>query len=316
MKEEALLFGHRGSLVGVMTDPPETEAGRNLPAVLLLNAGIVHRVGPNRLYVKIARMLAAMGFVALRFDFSGIGDSGVPGNALPFAERAIQETQEAMSHVSTLRGIKRFVLMGICSGATVSFRTACRDPRVAGVVLINARGHLHDANDRSDAYIRNHTLARHYMRLALFSSFRAKNWMKAITGKVDYLDVIKRLTAGSRIGSLFAHKGKVTGEAGRVAGDLRSLSERKVRLLNIYSEGDEGLDYLHVILGDKLTEWRASGSLRLEMIEGANHTFTLIWSQEHLLKVLRGWMQEMVQDFTASAANQARSREVIQTAGA
>jgi len=118
---------------------------------------------------------------------------------------------------------------------------------------------------------------------------------------------------GFQIGSLLGHQRKVSSEVNRVSANLRSLSERGVRLLHIYSEGDEGLDYLHVILGDKLKAWRSDGRLDIETIQGANHTFTLLWSQEHLLKILQGWMQEMVQDFTAGGTNQARNSEVIQT---
>jgi alpha/beta superfamily hydrolase len=71
-----VLFGRTRSLVGIITDPPEAERDPQRPAIVCLNAGIIHRVGPHRLYVKMARTLAAMGFVVLRFDFSGIGDRG------------------------------------------------------------------------------------------------------------------------------------------------------------------------------------------------------------------------------------------------
>ncbi|MGH7928173.1 MAG: alpha/beta hydrolase, partial [Candidatus Binatia bacterium] len=75
MREEALLLGKTRSLVGILTDPPEAKRSTRLPGIILLNAGIIHRVGPNRMHVKIARTLAPMGFVVVRFDFSGIGDS-------------------------------------------------------------------------------------------------------------------------------------------------------------------------------------------------------------------------------------------------
>jgi pimeloyl-ACP methyl ester carboxylesterase len=312
MKEEALLFGKMRSLVGIVTYPLESVATVNLPAVVILNAGIMHRVGPNRLHVKMARTLAAMGFVVLRCDFSGIGDSKVRGDALPFEKSAVDETREAMECIHEATGTEKFVLMGMCSGATISFKTACRDPRVVGAVLINARMHLHPMNDELHDYIRNRALARHYWRIALFSSFRAKNWLKAITGKVDSWEIISKMVMGFQIGSLFGHQRKVSSEVNHVSANLRSLSERGVRLLHIYSEGDEGLDYLHVILGGKLKEWRSDGRFHIETIQGANHTFTLLWSQEHLMKVVQSWMFKIVQDSTASGTNQTLSREVIQ----
>jgi pimeloyl-ACP methyl ester carboxylesterase len=291
MKEGALLFGKTKSLVGIITYPLESLATVNVPAVVILNAGIIHRVGPNRLHVKMARTLAAMGFVVLRCDFSGIGDSGVRQDALPFKKSAVEEAQEAMDCLHEATGIEKFVLMGMCSGATISFRTACSDRRVVGAVLINARGHIHGVNDKLDSYLRNRTLTRHYWRIILFSSFRAKNWLKAVTGKVELWGIISKMMMGFEIGSLFGENKKVSSQATHVSAKLRSLSERGVRLLHIYSEGDEGLDYLHVILGGQLQEWRSDGRLDMEVIQGANHTFTLLWSQDHLVKVVQDWAQ-------------------------
>jgi hypothetical protein len=113
MREEALLFGKTKSLVGIITDPPEVKRSNRLPGIILLNAGIIHRVGPNRMHVKIARTLAAMGFVVLRFDFSGIGDSMFRDDNLPFEESAVRETQETMEYLTATRGIKQFHLIGM-----------------------------------------------------------------------------------------------------------------------------------------------------------------------------------------------------------
>src|SRR4030095_13226651 len=111
MREEILLLGKTKSLVGIITDPPEAKRSNELPGIILLNAGIIHRVGPNRIHVKIARTLAPMGFVVLRFDFSGIGDSKVRDDNLPFEESGVRETQETMDYLSATRGIKRFYLI-------------------------------------------------------------------------------------------------------------------------------------------------------------------------------------------------------------
>jgi pimeloyl-ACP methyl ester carboxylesterase len=296
MKEEALLLGQSKSLVGIVARPPANGTYRRSPAVLILNAGIVHRVGPNRLYVKMARDLAANGLVTLRFDFSGIGDSGVRTDTLPFPESAVRETQEAMDYLAVEMGIERFVLMGICSGATTSFATACRDPRVVGAVLINARSHLHDtANERLDSHLRQRALARHYWRIALSSSFSRKNVARALTGKADYRRIVPAMFAPLRW-SLFARRRDVAPGTNTLAAELDRLNGRGVRLLHVYSEGDEGLDYIHVILGDRLRNWHARGLLQIEIIPGANHTFSLLWSQEHLLDIIRRWIQGAAQE--------------------
>ena len=71
--EHVVAFGKRQSLVGVLSRP--TRPVPDAPAIVILNTGIVHRVGHHRMYVLIARQLAAAGHPVLRFDFSGIGDS-------------------------------------------------------------------------------------------------------------------------------------------------------------------------------------------------------------------------------------------------
>lgn len=77
--ETAHVFGE--GLVGVLSRPRQIVAGR--PAVILLNAGLVQRSGPFRVYAQLARALASCGFVVLRFDLSGRGDSASPVGASP-----------------------------------------------------------------------------------------------------------------------------------------------------------------------------------------------------------------------------------------
>jgi hypothetical protein len=62
--------------------------------------------------------------------------------------------------------------------------------------------------------------------------------------------------------------------------------------LHIYAEGDEGLDYLYVVLGRKvLCELRSDAKMGIEILPGANHTFTLLWSQKCLLDLVQRWVQ-------------------------
>lgn len=293
MSEEALLFGKTRSLVGIITDPPEAKRSQNLPAILLLNAGILHRVGPHRLYVKMARHLAAMGFVVFRFDFSGIGDSKARDDTLPFEKRAVSETREAMNCLSSTRSIERFFLLGICSGAVVSFQAACHDPRVVGAVLINAEAYQYNTSEELHSYIAHRKVASYYRKTALF---KAASWLNAVKGKADYRRIIRTLCFQLR--GLFIRQRKVSSEADKIAANLRLLSERGVRLLLVYSEGDPDLDYLHVVLGDEMHELSSCGQLRIEVIPQADHTFTLLQNQQHLLTVVHNWARAMVLDLS------------------
>jgi len=294
MIEDAVRFGATQSLVGILTTPSDRDADGGLPAVILLNSGLVHRPGPNRIYVKIARSLAAMGYAALRFDFSGIGDSGVREDNLPFARSCVIETQEAMDFLNTHQGSNTFILMGICSGALASLRTARQDPRVVGAVLINPAYHLHDRDDADlDATLINRTQARHYWRILLRSSFRGKGLVRALTGRIAYRTILKAvMTAACGAARPQRQRASTPEDAGA---DLLKLAKRGARVLHVCSEGDPSSDYLRTVLGSRLDEWRASGLLELEVIPGTNHTFMLLEHQEYLVHVVRDWARSLTQ---------------------
>jgi hypothetical protein len=291
VSERALRFGAGGSLVGVLTDPAEGTARPNAPAIILLGAGIVHRVGPHRLYVKIARQLARMGFVVFRFDFSGIGDSRFRDDALPMEKSAILETREAMDCLSAIRNIDRFVLVAICSGAGFSFQTARADARVVGVSLLNAAGHRW-----STGHELARTMVHHYWRMLWSPSFRGKNWRKLTTLQFDRAGVVR--TAGQRMRMLFAGAGTASAEAGEsqqpqsVAAAFHALLERGVRLQVVYSEGDEGWDYYQLFLRKHLRALESRRDFSLQVVEGANHTFTLLSHQAQIIDILNRWLEE------------------------
>ena len=290
-----MLFGRETPLVGVFTLPTASVEQNGLPAAILLNAGIISRVGPNRVYVKIARNLARLGMPVLRFDLSGIGDSPVRRDHLPFYRSAVNETQDAMDYVTEATGAGQFVLMGICSGANLSYETARRDSRVVGAVLLNPRHHLHRGAGEIHSAIRSRVLRHHYWRITFFSSFSAKNWLNLLAGRARGGAVVKA-ARGLWSRGPFASRRAVSSVVIQAEGKLRSLAERGTRLLHVYSEGDEGLDYLQAVFGHRLGAWRAEGLLEMEVIPGANHTFSLLWSQERLLAVLGDWVQTLVRE--------------------
>lgn len=87
-ERKAFTFGSHGGLVGVVCEP---DAGPrpDVPAVLLFNVGLNHRVGPGRLNVDLARRLAHSGYATLRFDLSGLGDSEPRDDPRSEGDRAV-----------------------------------------------------------------------------------------------------------------------------------------------------------------------------------------------------------------------------------
>lgn len=277
MKEEVLLFGKNKSLVGIITDPGERVKCHNLPSFIILNSGVVHRVGQNRLSVRIARNLAEMGFISFRIDFSGIGDSLSGSDNLPIERRWVRETQEAMDFLGAKRGTERFVLIGNCSGAAFSFLTARFDPRVIGTVLINLLGHK--------------SPLRYYLKLAFLNP---KTWLRAIKGSVKYRDVLTMLASYTQ--GLFTRANSNLYGGKELVANLRLLIERGTDLLFVYSEWDPGLSYFNAYLKDEIVVFNSSGKLEVKIVQGMNHNFDLLRGQEDLLKIVHNWALRMVKD--------------------
>lgn len=100
---------------------------------VLLNAGAVHRQGPFRLYVQLARRLAASGFASFRFDQPGIGDAVLAGE-----QPQLDGLAAVLDRLAARTGCRRFVVGGICSAADAAWQLALQDTRVCGLLLLDA----------------------------------------------------------------------------------------------------------------------------------------------------------------------------------
>jgi hypothetical protein len=135
MSERVVEFGSDCTLTGILNQP-EAAGGADRPVLLLLNSGTLHRVGPCRLYVRLARRLAEHHLASLRFDFSGIGDSPPRSDAKAFHDYSVSEVGTAIDYLAQ-QGFNKFFLLGICSGADTAWYSAIVDKRVSGIVLLD-----------------------------------------------------------------------------------------------------------------------------------------------------------------------------------
>ncbi|HEY0777632.1 MAG TPA: hypothetical protein VGD56_06670 [Gemmatirosa sp.] len=139
--ERAVVFGAHRGLVGVVTYPTPVKAtDASAPprrAVVMANIGLSHHVGPFRLYVDLARAVAAMGWYALRFDLSGLGDSLPRSGAKESGEQAMADVREALDWLEAQLGVREVVLVGLCSGVDSMHPVAVADARVIGAVFVD-----------------------------------------------------------------------------------------------------------------------------------------------------------------------------------
>lgn len=284
MNEFALGFGPGKSLSGVYTCSPETGTGDSGFAVVFLNAGIVHQVGPGRLYVKAARRLAASGIPTLRFDLSGIGDSPPRGDNVPFSQSAVEETSAALDFLEETYGLRRFLLAGICTGAVVSFRTAIIDKRVRSVMLINAQDY---GAAELAAEIQHRSSSRYVMNSALKNP---RSWLKFLTGKADYKSVATSL----RLKLVPSRQGKEVNseKSGEIASQFEELLACGQSVYAVFSEGDPSLDEFQLILGDKLAKLGTSTGFQRKTFHATDHMFTILSRQHDLLAHIDQWAKD------------------------
>ena len=116
---------------------PEAGAPSRGPAMILLNAGLMHRSGPFRLYVELARRVAARGMLVFRFDQCGVGDGPSVRRDTSHEDQVAENVIATMDALTKLYGVTSFVLGGLCSGALDSHRVALRDPRVHAILMLD-----------------------------------------------------------------------------------------------------------------------------------------------------------------------------------
>jgi hypothetical protein len=133
MREESFCFGPARNLPGTLTIPDGGNERR--VGLVLFNSGVIHRVGPHRLNVRIARALSRAGFASLRFDLSSVGDGSPAPRARTFEAQAIDDLRLAIDAVCERTGVGAVAIYGICSGAVQAFEAARVDRRVAGLFL-------------------------------------------------------------------------------------------------------------------------------------------------------------------------------------
>lgn len=297
MNEEAIRFGPQRSLVGIVTTPAAAPIS-TLPAVVLLNPGLMHRVGPNRTYVQIARALAAQGFTVLRFDFSGMGDSRPRPDHLPYLQSAPAEARTAMDWLAEHHAAQRFILIGHCSGAGIALLVARDEPRVAAAALLNMEGgdERWTEFDRIKKVSRQH--AETYSRRAIFSRER---WAKLLSGRADYRSItriiFKDILWYRLVGLSFRLRQTLAGrrtavrnaQASAAATYLDPLIQRGTALLLLHSEGSTGLEQIRATFGNELDRRLANGAIQLTIIPQSDHLFTLLARQRQLCATLVAW---------------------------
>jgi hypothetical protein len=271
--ERIARFGPDDHLIGIVTCParPRSDA----PAFLMINAGVVHRIGPHRLHVKIARELAEDGIYSLRMDLSGLGDSVPPVQAVKSGAQAIPDMQAAMAHVEATLGIRRFIVFGLCSGAVNGYRLALADERIVGLLMFD--GYVYPT-------LKTHLRRRH-------ARFRTLSWSALARKPAQWL--FRKGSANPAIptGEESEDSHLVVPTREEFTRTMDMLIARGTSVYLMYSGSFlEGHNY-DAQLRDGFRGARFLEHIRYDYVPDIDHTATTLTTQRKLIAAVRDWVQ-------------------------
>jgi pimeloyl-ACP methyl ester carboxylesterase len=265
-KERAFRFGRAQHLVGVAgLRPPLVPVAP--VGVIVLNAGMVHRVGPFRLHVEITRYLNACGYPTLRFDLSSLGDSGASNESQSQVQQIRADVADAMSLLSSHAGCTRFVLLGLCSGAQNAHTVAIDEPRVAGAVFLDGYAY------RTLGFCLRHYLPR------LWSATR---WRRFISRKLH-------AAANRRGDDVFSVSFPPREQVQR---ELAAMLDRGLKLHFIYSGGVTRYFNHPRQFRECFGRLADHAQISARLFAGSDHTYALQVDRQRLLDDIAAWLRD------------------------
>lgn len=259
------------SMFGILAEPasgvPRSDTG-----VLYLNPGGVRHIGPNRMWVESARRWAPQGVISLRLDLQSIGES--EGNHyldVPslYREEQMRQIEVAIDSLRVRTGVKRFVAIGLCSGACWGFHAAVRSPDIRAAILLNPSLLYWDPGADRRRIFRD--LAGGYSRWA--------EWTQLVRSRIQRGDVeraVRRLA--ERLGR------RRTGQTGylqmpfETAAQAWSFFERnQKRVTLVFRDGEPLLAELEAARQVPLATNSFAHCVR---VPNGGHTFRPLWAQK------------------------------------
>ena len=183
--------GNGGLLFSIEARPSNREPDPTW--VIFLTGGAIRHIGPNRIWVRFARELAALGYASLRLDIRSVGDSEGDGNGPMADEKYYQEhvydDVERIMDIGVAAGAKQYLMAGICSGAAASYHVAWRRPDVRAIVMLNPLQLRNDSADDDRARVQ---LAQKWRpRRGLWAD--PETYQRLLKGELPIIKAIKML---------------------------------------------------------------------------------------------------------------------------
>lgn len=275
LTERPVFFGSEALLFGIVTEPRPGEVRRR--AVIMLNAGADYHIGASGIYVGLARLWARRGYIALRMDFAGLGDSGTrPGRPEQevFPPAALDDIRAAIEWVRTRYDVRDVTLCGFCSGAYHVLRAAAAALPINRILMVNPQNYFwEEGMSISDMQLSELVSNPGVYRGKLMS---AAAWKRLLAGQINvrYIATIfvrRLLLAVESSSREFARRlgFRLTRDLGR---ELEEIAARGVRIVFVFAGGEPGLKLMYIEGGSAVK--RLGDLCRIHVIDNADHVFS------------------------------------------
>lgn len=270
-QEEFFLYGDNGSGFGITTLPAcgDSTVLSDAPIVVLLNAGLLHRSEPYRLNTLAARRIAGLGYISIRIDLAGKGDSKSRDRCTNRESVAIDWTNIKRA-IESKFGPRVIIIMGLCSGADNAIKLSVKDQDIRGMILLDPIS-IHDKNFEKRKILQKLSKLNTWLTIPskLFNKIRPQKTNLELPLMLRDIPTVEELI-----------------------GSMRAMVERKGRALAIFT-------------GFAATEYNAEGqlawALKIPQLDqhceevfwpGATHLYSVQFYRDRLINKIETWCSE------------------------
>jgi alpha/beta superfamily hydrolase len=276
MTEKIVQYGSNSELTGIITTPKDSST-KNSNAILLLNAGLIHKVGFNRFNTEFARLMSGSGFSSLRFDLHGIGDSAHHDGKNDYDKQVQIDIHDSVDYLLHTTETTNAILVGLCSGADYAHAAAVRDCRISGAALLDTYAYptiRFRLNDYAPVLFSISKISR-FLNKILYSLTSKKAALKSTKGTKSNNDIYMRT---------FPLKKTIQPE-------IQRLINRNVKLLYIYSGGVPTYYNYENQFFDMFKTLDFKNNVTYKYFKYADHIYTLTSYRQLLFNSIANWVK-------------------------
>ena len=277
------------TLFGVLTEPRSGPTGATV-VLVPGGAGTLDGINRNRLWVRLARDLAARGCHVFRFDYHGAGESTGEGEPLRLDRPFVSDLKGATDWLSG-QGLHNQILVGSCFGARTALAAAKGMPETRGMILATPFVRDVEQGQRVATLRAVGWTPRQYLRHVVTP--------RTIRGLLDadrrrvYLRVARtKLDALRRRGAFAAGDGRKSLVSSNFLDPFEDVVARAIPMLVLFGEDDDAFHEFQQerqgALGHLIDA--AGRSIDLKVVPGKIHGLRSLASQESFLDHSMSWL--------------------------